>query len=183
MSMRKACAMTLAERKAKRSGGFSSPAAWATGDCSSKASGLSTKRSASRAVGGNGLMQVSSRGNVSPGAFSSERCAFENLRQNQTSQMIGLFRVIGIFQSRVADRRYKIAQCGVDSISFRNYIHAACCRLGKHKRLEVSLEAPARARLTDLFSHGRQRSNFVPAAATPASQACRRHGIESLHGH
>jgi hypothetical protein len=76
--------------------------------------------------------------------------------------MIGLFCVIGIFKSHIADRCYEISQGGVDSVSVMIYFYAAFFRFKEHKRYEVAFEMRALTRITKLLSDGRHPSNFVP---------------------
>jgi hypothetical protein len=76
-------------------------------------------------------MQVFTRGKVPVNNFTSERCAFQNLHQNQTGKMIGLFCVIGTFKGHIADRRYELSQAGVDPVVITVYFHVASFHLEK----------------------------------------------------
>jgi hypothetical protein len=77
-------------------------------------------------------MQVFTRGKVPVNDFTSERCAFQNLHQNQTGKTIGLFCVIGIlFKDHIADHCYEFSQGGVDPVATTVYFHVASFRLEK----------------------------------------------------
>ena len=55
-------------------------------------------------------------------------CVLQNVRQNETREIMRFFAVSGIFKGNLADRRYEISQSGVDSVAAMIYFHAALFR-------------------------------------------------------
>ena len=61
-------------------------------------------------------MQEHTCGKVPIDDFASGGSFFQQLNQNQTSEMIGIFFVSGIFEGDLADGRYKLSQRSVDPV-------------------------------------------------------------------
>ena len=62
-------------------------------------------------------MQQHSSGKVPVDDFASGGSFFQQLNQNQTSEMIGIFFVNGIFEGDLADGRYKLSHRSVDPVT------------------------------------------------------------------
>jgi hypothetical protein len=62
-------------------------------------------------------MQVFTRGKMPVNDCTLERCALQNLHQNQPGKMIGLFWVIALFKGHIADHCYELSQGGGDPVA------------------------------------------------------------------
>jgi hypothetical protein len=59
--------------------------------------------------------------------------AFQNLHQNQTGKVIGLFCVIGIFKRHIANGRYELSQRGMDPVVITVYFHVGFLSLRENR--------------------------------------------------
>jgi hypothetical protein len=88
-------------------------------------------------------MRIFTHGKVPLNVRTSERCPFQNLHQNQTSESIGFFGIRGILKSYLADSRYQLSQGGVDPAVIAIYFHVTSLQVRKQKSSEVPFERPA----------------------------------------
>ena len=84
----------------------------------------STKWSDQRTVRQGQSMQVFCGAPVND--FFRTRWALQNLHQNDTGDIIGLFSISRIFEGDIADSRDEISQGGIDAVSVMAEFHGAC---------------------------------------------------------
>ena len=71
-------------------------------------------------------MQEHSFGKVPVDDFASRGSPLQQVNQNQTGEIIGLFFISGIVEGELADGRYKLSQRGIDPVIATVCFHVDC---------------------------------------------------------